>query len=187
MVSHPHSKEFFLRFKPDFFCSNLCPLSLDFPFINPCWLLLTIFLSCPCLEMTARRICSITYPGIEVRLTGLLFPGSSFSSTRSLKCLSVPVVTASVEHGYKLRGQRTLQHLSFLPEEHLVPCALSVTNLGGQGLCSALSLHPQSSCMLPFPRGRLSTWAEGEPQFTVQGLWSVWFSWYDHTKCNAVL
>lgn len=80
---------FFLRFKQDFFCFNLCPLSLDFPIINPCWLLLTTFFFCPCLEMTSsRKIFSITFPGTEVRLMGLLFSGSFFISTVSLKCLS---------------------------------------------------------------------------------------------------
>lgn len=61
---------------------------------------------------------------------------------------TVTVVTARVELGYKLRGQRTLQHLSFLHEDQLVSYAPSVTSLKGKGLYSALALYLQSSWML---------------------------------------
>lgn len=41
--------------------------------INLCWLLLIPFLTFTCLEVVSRSICSIAFPGIEVRLTSLLF------------------------------------------------------------------------------------------------------------------
>lgn len=120
------TENFFLRFKCDFFHFDLCLLSLDSPFVSPRCLLLVLSLSLKHLQEDLLRHRS----GVEVRLTGL-FPESSFSSTERLKCPSVPVVTASVEPGNKLRGQRTSQHLSFLPEDHLLPCVPSVTSLGG--------------------------------------------------------
>lgn len=36
----------------------------DFPFINPCWLLLITFLTLMCLKTASRRTCSITFPWI---------------------------------------------------------------------------------------------------------------------------
>jgi len=39
-----------------------------FFFINVCWLIQITFLTFRCVEMVSRIICSITFPGIEVRL-----------------------------------------------------------------------------------------------------------------------
>jgi len=39
--------------------------------VNPRWVLLIIFFSSNCLEMVSRKSCSFTFPGTEVRLTGL--------------------------------------------------------------------------------------------------------------------
>ena len=44
---------------------------------NLCWLLL-ITLSVRCPAMVSRKICSITFPGTELRLTSLSLPRSSF-------------------------------------------------------------------------------------------------------------
>ena len=55
----------------------------DFPFMNPYGLPLTTFFSYLllfCLERVSRTSCSITFLGMEMRLTGLQFPGSSFLS-----------------------------------------------------------------------------------------------------------
>lgn len=43
----------------------------DFPFITPCWLIPVTFLSFIRLEMASRRICTITFAGIKVRLSSL--------------------------------------------------------------------------------------------------------------------
>lgn len=43
----------------------------DIPLVNPWWRLLLIFMSFTCLEMVFRISCSITFPGIEVKLTSL--------------------------------------------------------------------------------------------------------------------
>lgn len=42
----------------------------DFPFVKPCWLIQITFLSI-CLQMAPMRICSLTFPGIEMRLASL--------------------------------------------------------------------------------------------------------------------
>lgn len=58
-----------------------CPLVRhDFPFTNPRCLLLIPFLSLICLEAVSKRICSIALAWIELKMTGLLFPGSFFLS-----------------------------------------------------------------------------------------------------------
>jgi len=51
--------------------------SMTSHFVNPCWLLLMIFLYLICLVMVPGISYSITFPGIKVKLIGL-FPGSSF-------------------------------------------------------------------------------------------------------------
>lgn len=40
--------------------------------------LITSFFSSTCLEMTSRRSCSISFTGMEVRVTALSLPGSTF-------------------------------------------------------------------------------------------------------------
>ncbi|XP_046765531.1 uncharacterized protein LOC124417648 [Gallus gallus] len=49
----------------------------DLPFVNPCWLGLIPRLSRTCRVISLKTICSIIFPGTQVRLTGLQFPGSS--------------------------------------------------------------------------------------------------------------
>lgn len=44
------------------------------PFVYPCWLLPITFLYFMCLEMAFRIICSIIFPGVEMRLVSQEFP-----------------------------------------------------------------------------------------------------------------
>ena len=50
----------------------------DLPLVKPCWLSQMTSLSSVCLIRASRRICSMIFPGTEVRLTGRWFLGSSF-------------------------------------------------------------------------------------------------------------
>ena len=49
----------------------------DLTFTNPCLLGLILLLSCTCHVITLKTICSMTFPGTEVSMIGLWFPGSS--------------------------------------------------------------------------------------------------------------
>ena len=49
----------------------------DLPFMNPCWLGLIPRLSRTCRLISPKTVCSTTFPGTELRLTGLQFPASS--------------------------------------------------------------------------------------------------------------
>ena len=44
----------------------------DLPLEKPCWLSHITSLSSMCLNIASRRICSMIFPGTEVRLTGIL-------------------------------------------------------------------------------------------------------------------
>lgn len=48
------------------------------PLVNPRWLFAVTFSSFMCLDSASRRICYITFPWTQVRLTALQFPTSSF-------------------------------------------------------------------------------------------------------------
>lgn len=50
----------------------------DFPFVNPYWLLLIIFMYLMCLKLAPSISYSITFPGIKMNLIDLQFPWSSF-------------------------------------------------------------------------------------------------------------
>lgn len=52
-----------------------------FPFRNACWLFPATSLSLMCFEMFSSSIYSIIFPGTEVNLTDLLFPGPFFLSS----------------------------------------------------------------------------------------------------------
>ena len=49
----------------------------DLPFVNPRWLGLIPRLSRTCRLISPKTVCSTTFPGTELRLTGLQFPASS--------------------------------------------------------------------------------------------------------------
>lgn len=50
------------------------------PSMKPFWQPWINSLSCMCLNMASRRIHSTTFPGTDVKLTALFFPGSSLLS-----------------------------------------------------------------------------------------------------------
>lgn len=50
------------------------------PLVKPCGLSHIISLSSVCLSIASKRTYSVIFPGPEVRLTGQLFPGTSFLS-----------------------------------------------------------------------------------------------------------
>ena len=43
----------------------------DLPLVKSCWLSQITSLYCMCLNIASRRMCSMIFPGTEVRLTGL--------------------------------------------------------------------------------------------------------------------
>ena len=50
----------------------------DLSLVKPCWLSQITSLSSMGLSLASAKICSMTFPGTEVRLTGQWFPGSCF-------------------------------------------------------------------------------------------------------------
>jgi len=61
----------------------------NLPLVKPCWLSPFTSLSSMCLSIASRRICSMTFPGTEVRLMGRSFSGSSFLTFHNVSLFPV--------------------------------------------------------------------------------------------------
>lgn len=96
----------------------------DFTFVNPFWLLLNKFFLC--LEIISRISCSVTCPGIEMKLAGLSFPGSSLLPILKIGLIifypvlsQLPKIT---ENGFTMASTSSLSTYGFTPSGPLGLC-----------------------------------------------------------------
>lgn len=120
----------------------------DFPFIDPCWLFLATSLSLMCFKMVSSSIYSIIFPGIEVRLAGLLFPGPFFLPSLKtggaftfFQCLSTSPdhnkILKTIKNGIRLTSASSHSTCRCTPAGSMY---LYVS--GSRGRASALKLLP---------------------------------------------
>lgn len=101
---------------------KICPLHLS-------WLLPVTLVFCMCSEMASKKICSMTFLGTKVRLSGLMLPGSSFLRFPKMDVMFAflqPSGTSTNCHGLSKMLQKGLTikfTASLAPSEvtHLVP------------------------------------------------------------------
>lgn len=123
---------------------------LDFPLVNPHWLLVMIFLPFTCLEMFSRISCSITFPGIEVRLTNLSLPRYSFlpilkketftflQSSSTSSCHDQRKITESAL-ATTISSLRTHERISSEPMDLFMLSLLSILTLSSHHGCIFLA------------------------------------------------
>ena len=63
----------------------------DLPLIKSCWLSQITSLSRMSLNIASRRICSMIFPGTDIRLTSVQFPRSSFLSSLKMGVMFSPI------------------------------------------------------------------------------------------------
>lgn len=126
----------------------------DFPFIDPCWLFLATSLSLMCFQMVSSSIYSIIFPGIEVRLAGLLFPGPFFLPSLKtggaftfFQCLST-----SPDHNKILKTIKNGTRLTSASSHSTCRCtpagSMYLYVSGSRGRASALKLLPRGEVSL---------------------------------------